>query len=36
MEQQQEEVVEASARRYNTRHAKRNNYTQLGDPFSSK
>ena len=36
IEGQQEEVVEASANSYNTRRARRSNYAQLDDPFSSE
>jgi len=36
IEEQQQEVVEASASSYNTRRARRSNYAQLDDPFSSE
>jgi len=36
IEGQQQEVVEASANSYNTRRARRSNYSQLDDPFSSE
>jgi len=36
IEQEQQEVVEASASSYNTRRARRSNHARLDDPFSSE